>query len=405
MESNKKRIRRDYAPLIVSAELVCTTPLSPVTQVYNSEINEYEPDRTLTPTIIHPDVIAKAKDGSWKTPQVNSLLANMVWKVNGVNITTLSEWEGKYSINTIGATRGDITIMRNISPETILELSFEAVVVDSRLGVNIPVKCEPVLLSTVDKSEDSFSLAIGDDSIIEYNPFKDKLHLYEYKVSHGIIQGSSSLLNEARDVNSYERTIPVQLYKGQNSVSSSAYEVRLYEITGVTSGGAQLTQLTTSTDEVIAIASTGITLDLRLVEKRDYLIRAYMDNKLVADKQFSVARVYPKYRISPTNETGISPSDIQRYDVAMVDCEGIVECPECIIRIIWKTDSATKTGVVHGEGGDLVFNLASTGIGDTYQDDWLDVYCEGEQKGVHSVAIDENSNELTNENGETLIFN
>ena len=150
MESQKKRIRRDYAPLTVMTGLVCTTPLSPVTQVYNSAINEWEPDRTLTPTVVHPDVTAHAKDGSWKTPQANASLASMVWKVNGVDISTLNEWQGLYEINLVGATRGDITIRKNLQPGSYLELSFEAVLADNRLGVNIPIICDPIVLSTVD---------------------------------------------------------------------------------------------------------------------------------------------------------------------------------------------------------------------------------------------------------------
>ena len=407
MDSQKKRIRRDYAPLNILAEIVCTTPLSPVTQVYNSNNGEYEADRSLTPTIIHPNVVAHAKDGSWHAPKVNSLLANMVWKVNGVDISTLNEWQGHYSIETVGDVRGDITITRNLTPGSYLELSFEAVFADERLGVNIPVKCAPIILSTVDKSGDDYSLDIGEDQIIQYDPFKDKLHLYEYKTSHGLATESPASRTAAMDENCYLREIPLNLYKGSSMVQESGYNIRLFHITSVIGGVAQLTEVTESAyDELIDVTNTSIILDLRIVEKRDYLIRAYIENELVAEKQFSVNRIYPKFTIRPTNGTGISPHDTERYDVAMVDCDGNkVDCPESIIKIMWKTDSATLTNVEHGEGGDIVFQLSKTGIGSTYSDDWLDVYCEGDQKGVHSVAIDENSDELTDENGNTLIFN
>lgn len=406
METQKKRIRREYAPLTVHTGLVCTTPLSPVTQVYNSNNGEYEPDRSLTPTVVHPDVVAHAKDGSWKTPQANAYLANMVWKVNGVDITTLNAWQGYFTIETVGATRGDITITKNLTPGSYVELSFDAQLADDRLGVNIPIHCDPIILSTVDKSGDDYSMSLGDDQIIQYDPFKDKLHLYEYKVAHGLISASTANREAATDENSYERTIPVTVYKGKDILPTSSYSVRLFQITGITSGVAQLTELTTATDEVIAIANSGVTIDLRLIAKRDYLIRAYVSNELVAERQFSVNRIYPKFTVRPTNGTSINPHDVERYDVAMVDCDGnTVECPESIIKIIWKTDSASLTNVEHGEGGDIVFQLSKTGIGDTYLNDWLDVYCDGYQKDVHSVAIDESNNELTDENGETLIFN
>ena len=404
MESQKKRIRRDYAPLTVHAGLVCTTPASPVTQVYMSREGRYEPNRQLTHTVIHPDVVAHASDGSWKNPYVNSQLADIKWKVNGKDISTLSDWQGLYIINLEGATRGDITIKRNLAPGTRVELSFEAVLADVRLGVNIPIKCDPIILGTTDSSGDDYSISIGDDQIIQYDPFKDRLHLYDYKVSKGLQEASANARVAAIDENSYERTIPVTVFKGKDAMPTSAYSVKLYQIMGVQSGNIQLAELTTD-DEVVAIANDAITIDLRLVEKRDYLIRAFVGQDVVAEKQFSVNRVYPKFTVRPTNGTSISPNDKERYDVAMVDCNGnTVECPESIIKIIWKTDSATLTGVEHGEGGAIVFQLSKTGIGNDYTNDWLDVYCEGSQKEVMSVATD-GSDELTDENGDTLIFN
>lgn len=405
MESQKKRIRRDYAPLTVHAGLVCVTPSSPVTQVYRSREGEYEPDRPISPTVIHPDVVVHANDGSWKNPYVNSQLADMKWKVNGRDIATLGEWQGLYSINLEGSTRGDITIRKNLTPGTRVELSFEAVLADVRLGVNIPIKCDPIILGTTDSSGDDYSMSIGDDQIIQYDPFKDRLHLYDYKVSKGLQEASANARVAAIDENSYERTIPVTVFKGKDAMPTSAYSVKLYQIMGVQSGNIQLAELTTD-DEVVAIANDAITIDLRLVEKRDYLIRAFVGADMIAEKQFSVNRVYPKFTVRPTNGTSISPSDKERYDVAMVDCEGNkVECPESLIKIVWKTDSATLTGVEHGEGGEIVFLLSETGIGDDYTNDWLDVYCEGTQKEVHSIATDENNDDLTDENGDTLIFN
>lgn len=406
IESQRKRIRREYEPLTVMAGLVCVTPLSPTTQVWNSHIGEHEPDRTITPAIIHPDVTANAKDGSWKKPRANADLADMVWKVNGVAIDTLADWREQYSINTVGDSRGDITIYKNLAPGSYVELTFEAKLADARLGVNIPISCGPIVISTTDASEDSYSMDIGEDQILRYDPFKDKLHLYEYKVAHGLTVASSAARAAAIDDNSYERNVPVRLYKGSEKVDASDYSVKLFQITGVVSGVAQLTELTTDTDEVISISSDAIAIDLRMIVKRDYLVRAYMDGECVAEKQFSVNRLYPKFSVRPTNGTSISPNDTERYDVAMVDCDGnVVECPESIIKILWKTDSQSLTNVAHGEGGSVVIQLSKTGIGNTYLDDWLDVYCDGEQKPAYSVAIDEAGNELTDENGTTYIFN
>lgn len=401
-------------PLTTMANLVCTSPSSPVTQVYNSAILQYEPDRTLTPTVIHPDVVANASDGSWKTPQANAYLADIKWLVNGVDISTIAEWQNKYEIDLVGATRGDIIIKRNIAPGEYVELSFQANIADERLGVNVPIKTDTIVLSTMDKAEDGYSMDIGDDQIIQYDPFKDELHRYEYKTSHGLLTASSSALTAAKaNVNSYERVIPINLYRGGDKVLPSDYTVNVYQITGVQNGVAQLTELhNVNGDEILSVASDGVTLDLRMIDKRDYLIRCFVGTKAVAEKQFSVNRIYPKFTIRPTNGTSISPNDTERYDIAMVDCDGnIVDCPESIIKIIWKTDSASIQNVIHGEGRDIVFQLSNTGIGKTYLDDWLDVYCEGDQKPVHKSATgqiisgDTTYYELTDENGDTLIFN
>ena len=390
------------------ATLVCTTPSSPVTQVYNAKLDEYEPDRSLTPTVIHPDVVANASDGSWKTPHVNSMLADMKWLVNGVDISTIESWQGYYTIDREGETRGDITIKRNTTLNESVELVFEAKILDTRIGVNIPIRTDAITLSTTDKSEDSYSLEIGEDQILTYNPFNDVLHRYEYKVSHGLQQADDAYLELAKkDIKSYLRTIPLNLYKGKEEVSKEKYLVKLYEIKGVVNGVASLSELNTSiADELDEISTTAIKIDMRLVEKRDYFVRAYVEDKMVAEKQFSVNRLYPKFNIRPTNGTSISPSDATRYDVAMVDCDGnIVDVPESIIKIIWKTDTQALTNVIHGEGADIVIQLIKTGIGNTYLDDWIDVYCEGEHKEVMSIASDPDGTEWTDEEGNTYIFN
>lgn len=402
METTRKRIRKDYAPLTVSVSLSCLTSGSPVTQVYNAVLDEYEPDRSLTPTVLQPVVTAAASDGSWPQPYANSLLANMVWKVNGVDITTLQDWAGKFSIDTVGSTRGALTITRNLTPNERLSLHFEAELVDNRLGVTHPIVTEEIVLSTVDKSLDSYGLSIGEATAIYYNPFLDKLHLYEYKVGTGQISASTAGRNAAMDDNAYLRTIPITLFQGATKLTSG-YTIKLYRVTNVNT----FTELTASDEnEVDEIAATGITLDLRVIEKENYLIKAFINNTEVARIQFSVARLIQGFSCTPTNESAILPGQTERADKVIVDSEGkAVECPESIIAIVWYTDSAYKTNVRHNEGGKTVFQLKDTGVGDTYTDDWLDIFTDAIQKGKYFIAEDEDGNTLTDENGNVLIFN
>lgn len=401
METGRKRIRKDFAPLNVAISVVCDTPLSPYTQVFNSENGQYEPDREVTPTIIRPEVIASASDGSWPDPHSNQYLADMVWYVNGKDITTLSDWQGLFSIDTVGSTRGSLTIMRNIQPEEKVTLRFEGVIADNRLGVNIPVVTDEIVLSTADKSKDTYSLSIGEDQIIRYDPFLDRLHLYEHKVAQGLISASESARSAATDENSYLRSIPVTLHKG-NTVISSGYTIKLFRITGTST----LTQLSAGTDEVVSISATAISIDLRVITKSDYLVVAYIDGKAVSQIQFSVNRVYRRFTCVPTNGTSIAPGDSMRFDKAMVDSEGqIVECPGRIIKIIWKTDTVAYKGVEHNEGEKTYFEISKTGIGNTYTDNWLDTYTEAELKPAYSFATDGSGNYYVDESGNKLIIN
>ena len=402
METSKKRVRIDYAPLNVAVSLVCLTSGSPLTQVFNAKTNTYEPNRELTPTVIKPNVTINANDGSIKTPYGNSMLASMKWFVNGTDISTLDEWKNKYTILTDGANRGSIQISKNVEVEKVYSLHFEAEVADSRLGVNVPIKTDSVNLSTTDKSETDYSLSVLEDPVILYNPFLDKLLAYDYKVAHGLITASSDARNEALDVNAYERTIPIYLYHGAG-LSENSYTVKVFKI----NSDKTETEITAADDnEFNEIAYDHITMDLRMVTKQDYMLRAYVDGKKVDQWQFSVGRVYPDYRIRGTNGTSIAPTDTDRYDKAMVDCDGnIVENAENIISILWYTATASKRKVQHNEGGETLYTLESTGIGKNYDDDWIDEWTESNQKEEYSVALDESDNELVDENGDTLIIN
>lgn len=400
MQSKRTRIRKDYAPLTVAVSLRCTTPAVPTTQVLNGGNNEYEPDRELTPTIILPEVVANAVDGSWGNPSANHALADMKWFVNGKDISTLPDWAGKYSIDQAGSTRGAISISRNVSPGKQLQLHFEAVLVDNRLGVNIPVISDEIVLSTIEKANDGYSLSIDDSSIIQYDPVKDKLSLYEYKVAHGLISASAAAQSAATDKCSYRHVIPISLFNGKTKMASG-YTVKLYRVNSVTS----LTQLTAGVDEVEAISITSVTLDLRLVAKATYVIKAFVGNNEVAMLQFGVSRIFQTFNISPTNGTDIHPSDTERYDEAMVDCDGnIVECPGSIIRIVWYTDTEAKKAVQHNEGDTTIFQLAKTGLGDTYTDSVLEVYCEADYKPEYKIATD-GGNTLVDASGNKFIFN
>lgn len=400
MQSNHKRIRKVFAPLTVATSIKCTTPAAPTMQVYNGSLLEYEPDRELTPTVILPEVVAHASDGSWPNPYSNAMLADMHWFVNGKEISTLTDWDGKYNVDYNGDTRGAITIKNNISPGEIVELHFEAKLADTRLGVNIPIVTDKILLSTTEKSSNGYSLSLTDSSIIQYDPIKDKLRLYEYKVAHGLIAASASEEEAATDKCSYIHSIPIQLYCGKQ-LMTSGYAVKLYR---VESSAIQTLLNVTEPGELISQTINEIKIDLRLIHKASYLIRAYVNDIEVASTEFGVNRIFQSYNISPTNGTSIHPDDTERYDKVMADCDGnIIECPGSVFMITWYTSTEEKKDVKHNEGDETIFQLSSTGIGNTSSDDWLETYVESKYKDPHKIAISD-SIVWTDNNGNPYIF-
>lgn len=399
MESVKKRIRKDFQPLTIAVSLKIMTPNSPASQVYNSENGEYEPDRGVTPLVIMPEIVAKCADGSWNTPNANELLSEMKWYVNGKEISTVASWNGKYSIDMSGSTRGAITVNRNASPGENFELHFEGVVADTRLGANIPVKTDTITLSTIDKSEDEYNLSIGEDQIIRYNPFEDALLLYDYKVANGIITASTSARNAALDENAYERSIPITVHKG-NAVITSGYTLKLYSV----GSNGSLAQITTAQHEVIELTLTKVTMDLRLIEKGDYLLIASVGGMEKARKQFSINRIYPKFDIAPASGVSINPGETTHYNKVMVHYNGnIIPVPAPILKVVWFTDSEHLSGLQHNEGSETVIVLSRTGIGDTYLDDWLDIYVEAEQKQTFKIMTDASGVEYTDKMGNVYI--
>lgn len=371
---NKKRIRREYQPLTTAASLKILTPASPVSQVFNPIQNEYNPDRGITPLVILPQVFADASDGSWTTHNANRLLSNMKWYVNNVDITTLPAWAGLFSIDTFDDNRGSITISRNIAVEEKIELHFEAVIPDMRTGVNVPIKTDTILLSTLDRVDDTYQLSIGDDAVIRYNPFYDKLLMYDYKLANGISAGTRE---ESIDGNAYERTVNLLVTKGAKA-TTTGYTVELYKLIG-----QNKTLLTVSDLDIISISNTKIVFDLRTVEKADYLVLVKEGAKEVARQQCSVVRVYPPFTIEPLSSVSINPGETLHRNIASVHQNGeIVRIPEPIIRMLWFTDTANITGKEWQEGSRTVVELNRTGIGETYLDDWMDIYVAAEQKGA-----------------------
>ena len=177
--------------------------------------------------------------------------------------------------------------------------------------------------------------------------------------------------------------------------------MKLYKVNSASS----ITEVSASDYEVVSISTTGIVLDLRLITKADYMVKAFSGATELARAQFSVNRLWADFKASPCNETSILPNQTARFDQAQVDSEGKkIECPESVIKIVWHTATAAINDVEHNEGDITVFQLSKTGVGKDYPNDWIDVFLEAQQKEEHKVATD-GTDVFTDEDGNILIFN
>lgn len=419
MRSQEEIIKRVYAPLNLSYNLEVMTPNSPVTQIFNEATNQTEPTREVTPCVIRPSINAWANDGSWDTMSSNEFLTEMKWLVAGtgknnwVDISTLTDWQSsdpanpKYEIDeTQSSYRGAISIYKDLPANTKLSLKFVSKLYDPRLNANYDIETDEIVLSTINKGEDSYSIGIAEDTHIKYNPLFDKLLLFDYMTSHGKDTSQLGTRVNCYNGSQYERTIPVDVFKGKKKAPEDSYSLQLWRV------GAGI-NLTPGANELISISKTQIVLDLRLIEKQDYLIKLIVSGKVIATKSFVVYREYSEFICRPMNGTTISYGDTMRYHKALVhDGNGNkVECPENILQMVWHTEAndssivgSPKTVKTWNEGDEALFPIAETGLGENDYD-LMRVYFEYDQKPAYEYATDEKNNLLTNEKGEYLIIN
>lgn len=405
MRSKDNFINRVYEPLDVSQRLVCLTDGSPATQVYNTDTGEYEPNREITPTVVYPDIVAWASDNSWTNKQCNSILDEMVWKVNGVDITTIASWKGKYEILQDGSMRGALKVMRNLTREEKSSLTFSAIIPDYRLQTRLKVNTEELVLSTYNKTEDTYGLSFGNADKILYNPFLDKLALYDYKVAHGLITFSNEDRQACYDGNQYERSVPLHVYKGVKEINTG-YTVKVLKIVNANT----LVDVSNGYSEVAKVTTSEVVFDLRAIDSGDYAIRIVVGKNVVAQRQISFGRTYQDYEAEVLNLTAIYNDDKQKKHKALITIDkNVVECPESILEIKWFTQAIDVSNNATTEkywnvGETVVYDIEKTGVGKTISDG-IHVLYDASFKGALQDAADKDGNVYTDADGNTYMFN
>lgn len=402
--SNKAN--RIFAPLDIAKSVVCASPKSPFMQTMAGD--KFFPDRTQSgyECIAYPQIIATAKDDSWDSKKSNMSLANMVWKVSTgtewKDISKINAWSGKYSIDTSNTSnRGTLTIRRNLSSNDKQQLIFEADLYDYRTNSVVHLITDPITLYTADKGADTYGMGIREDTDISYNPFLDKLALYEYKVANNIISASTEARNACFDGNQYERHITIDVYKTKEKITSG-FSIELYRGTTKMSASSAA-----SPNEIISISTSEIVLDLRLVEKNNYTIKAVINGKAVAQFQFSASRFYPSFnqpKFMVCND--IEWGKIYRSNKAILEYNGrVIEYPNRIVELQWHTE-ATNGNIVTNkswqEGNSCYFSIKESGLGDV-ESDYLEEQIEYGQRPANDYLLDEGDNYLLDEDGSPLI--
>lgn len=394
----QERIRRYYAPLTTSATLRVMTPDSGIGQVYDPNTDNYNPDREITPLVIAPNIRAWASDDSWKQLDVAQMLGQKKWFANGVDIATIPSWAGKYEID---SENGAITIYRNTEIQETIELHYEALLPDERLNINVPIKTKPIVLTTLDMSDDTYSISFSTEESFTYNPFLDKLLIYDYKVANGIPAGNR---NDAIDENAYERIIEMLVTKGGQEVTEG-YSLKLMKVTN----NMTLEEIANSTDFFhLDLEENKIVLDMRMLQEGTYMIIVDDDDleREVARKQFSVSRVSPTYNFDFFSNASIAQGDRFHRNKVLVHYNGnIVEYPAPILRFLWQTETQSEGIKDWNEGDHTLIDILRAGVGFNHTNDTMDVSVGSEMKGVFERATDENGDVFTDENGDVFIVN
>jgi len=365
-----RKIRRVFSPLNVTASYNVTG--SALSQVYNSTLEEYEPNRVITPTIITPEIMINDIDGVFGDGNANRKLSNIKWYVDGVDLTTLADFtNGLYLIDTSDTiTRGALKIFKNVNGSLPKNLSFRAMLPDSRRSVNITIAIDNILLSTQNVSPDKYTLEIDQPVEKIINP----ISLNNYTINSIVYRGGDKLIDK------------------------SDLDFELYYI----SGGNTIKADINNSPEIIVNDKGIFTFDLRMIQKRDYEIKLLKNTEELASVQFSILRKYSTYTADIRTFGDLRSSQSTIRATALINYEKtILENPGLYFYITWFTYSNTEGTLTHNMGEQAEIVAQNTGIDSGN----VDLYFDIQEKPAMEVATESNDEIYTDNLNEPYIFN
>lgn len=409
--SRRTHTRVKFEPLRTSCQLVCLTPMSPAAQSANTFLQtpQYEPDRSLTPTVIFPDVRAIDPNNIFPHGAANKYLAlqSIAWTVNEKPIAEV--WtETDYAIDTTDTdTRGALTIMKNLPAGSKAVLHFKGAFLDWRTGIAYTVESDDLALTCTDKGVDAVQCHV-DKPVIVYDPLFDNLLLYEYKWARGLpVTGSRE---DYRDGKSYEQDINVLLTVGTRHLEAipTGTNMRVVKLGTDTA----LTPKSEASPELIRATYPTITFDMRFVAKGEYEVQFVKDGTILARAAIGLSTQVTM----PTSGQGLRAADLHAGQATYANSaiinikDRLVEYPELYYLIRWFTQAQYNDNGVwkyakeqewqHGEN--MLAEVSQIGIGTTKNDSFFDYWFTADPHPAATLAADESGNVLADESGTFL---
>ena len=412
-QSKRGHTRVKFEPLNVSCSLVCITPQSPMAQVVNTTLSpiEYEPDRSVTPTLVLPVVRAIDLDNVFQHGAVNQYLTldSLEWTVDGKSINSV--WTEGVDYEIIKAeddTRGALKVFKNLGANENAVLHFKGKFLDWRTGIILDVESGDEALTCTDKGENIIQCHI-DKPVVEYDPLFDDLLLYDYKVARGIpVQGSRADYINGK---SFEQTINVVLTDGTTECATlpDGISMKLVKLGSDTA----LVANSEENPEVMEISYPNIKFDMRLIDKADYEVQFLKGSTMVCRATIGLHTSYTM----PVLGQGAIGSDIaasqkEYFNSVLLNlADRQVEYPELYYLIQWFTqakynDNGTWKYAAQKawqRGVNMAAPVADLGIGLTQNDSFFDFWFELEAHKPCQLLTDENGLILTDEDGNFLI--
>lgn len=412
-QSKRGHTRVKFEPLNVSCSLVCLTPQSPMAQVINSTLSpiEYEPDRSVSPTLVLPEVRAIDLDNVFQHGAANQYLTleNLDWTVDGNPIDSVwTEGVDYEIIKSEDDTRGALKVFKNLGANEKAVLHFKGKFIDWRTGIILIVESGDAALTCTDKGEDIMNCHI-DKPVVEYDPLFDDLLLYDYKKAREIpVYGSR---DEYVNGKSFEQTVNVVLTDGTKECATlpdgiSMQLVKLGSNTAIVANSEE-------NPEVMEIIYPNIKFDMRLIDKADYEVQFLKDSTIICRATIGLhtSCTMPVFG-QGTSGADIAASQSEYFNSAMLNlADRQVDYPELYYLIQWFTQAkyndngtwkyaAQKTWQ---RGVNLEAAVADLGIGLTQNNSFFDFWFELEAHKPCQLLKDEDGLILTDENGNFLI--